>query len=200
MQRTYQLKQRAERRDETRQRIIEATLALHTSVGPARTTISAIAERAGVERLTVYRHFPDERALFTACSALGRAKNPPPDPTPWRSILDPETRLQTALTEIYAYYRRAEQRWGNLTRDAQIMPVVREAMEPLHKHWALMREVLEAGWSVESSRRDLLHAALGHALTFSTWQSLVQEQELAEEAAIELLVRMIRCITSEGAS
>ena len=200
MQRKYHLKQRAEREQQTRQRIIEATLELHTSVGPARTTISAIAERAGVERLTVYRHFPDERALFTACSALGRAKNPPPDPAPWRSILDPETRLQTALTEIYAYYRRTEQGWVNLMRDAQIMPLGREFQEPQVKHWALMQEILEAGWSGDGSRRDLLRAALGHALNFYTWQSLVREQGLEDEEAIELLVGMIRCLTSEGAS
>src|SRR2546423_4242678 len=105
MARKYELKQRADSVSETRQRIVEATVELHTELGPARTTISAIAERAGVQRLTVYRHFPDERALFEACSGHWAAENPAPDPATWAAVDDPEERRRIALIEIYAFYR-----------------------------------------------------------------------------------------------
>ena len=103
MARKYELKQRAESLAATRERIVEATVALHDSLGPARTTISAIAERAGVQRLTVYRHFPDERSLFEACSGHWTAQNPAPDPSTWAAVDDPEERLGIALAEIYAF-------------------------------------------------------------------------------------------------
>src|ERR671915_1215643 len=102
MTRKYEMKRRARRQEETRRRIIEATVELHQTVGMARTTISAIAEKAGVQRLTVYRHFPDERALFHACTGHWRAANPPPEPGPWSQIADPHERLGMALAEVYA--------------------------------------------------------------------------------------------------
>src|SRR5688572_5888882 len=104
MSRKYELKRRAERQAETRRRIVDATVGLHTSVGPARTTISAIAERAGVERHTVYAHFPDERALFQACSTHWRELHPLPDSARWESIADPQRRLRAALQDVYAWY------------------------------------------------------------------------------------------------
>ena len=117
MTRKYDMKRRAKRQEETRQRIVEATVELHKTVGMARTTISAIAEKAGVERLTVYRHFPDERALFSACSGHYMAANPPPDPALWTQVADPEKRLRVALTEVYAYHRRTEPMMANFFRD-----------------------------------------------------------------------------------
>src|SRR6267378_2152865 len=117
MPRKYELKQRAESLSETRARIVSATVELHDSVGPAQTTISAIAERAGVQRLTVYRHFPDERTLFEACSAHWAAQNPAPDPSTWAGIADPHERLGIALGEIYAFYRTTQGMVGNLLRD-----------------------------------------------------------------------------------
>src|SRR5215469_2787592 len=108
MARKYQLHQRAQRQAETRQRIIDAAVELHTTLGPAQTTVSAIAERAGVERPTFYRHFPDEHALLTACSSHYLVTHPLPDPTSWGLIADPQTRLRRALAEVYAYYRRTE--------------------------------------------------------------------------------------------
>src|SRR5258708_26025908 len=108
MARKYELKERAESLNATRERIVEATVELHDSLGPARTTISAIAERAGVQRLTVYRHFPDERSLFEACSGHWAAHNPPPDPSTWSALDDPEERLRIALVEIYAFYRATQ--------------------------------------------------------------------------------------------
>src|SRR5918992_92628 len=108
MARKYDMRRRAKRQEETRQRITEATVELHEALGPAKTTISAIAEKAGVQRLTVYRHFPDERALFSACRGHYMSINPPPDPTPWAGISDPEVRLKRALAEVYVFYRRTE--------------------------------------------------------------------------------------------
>src|ERR687886_1609333 len=124
--RTYELKQRAERQEETRQRIVEAAVELHTTVGPARTSVAAIAERAGVTRPTVYAHFPDADALFRACSGHVRATVPPPDPAPWRSIEDPGERLEAALRALYGYYERLEPLLENIQRDVPVMPIVAE--------------------------------------------------------------------------
>src|SRR5918997_5277074 len=126
MTRKYDMKRRAERQEETRRRIVEATVELHQTVGMARTTISAIAEKAGVQRLTVYRHFPDERALFYACTGHWRAANPPPDPGSWSQIADPHARLRLALGEVYAFHRRTEPMISNVVRDAQVHPLTRE--------------------------------------------------------------------------
>src|SRR3954463_1267820 len=115
--RKYEKKRRAELEAETRRRITETAVELHGTVGPARTSISAIAERAGVRRSTVYRHFPDEEALFTACSSHWGQENPPPDLSAWTAIEDPAERLRTALGELYVYYRRTERMMANLLRD-----------------------------------------------------------------------------------
>src|SRR6188768_4062572 len=97
MSREYRKRKRAESEAETRQRITEATMHLHERVGPARTTVSAIADEAGVQRATVYRHFPDEEALIDACSSHWFGLNPPPDPSAWPGIDDPDERLRTGL-------------------------------------------------------------------------------------------------------
>src|SRR5262245_31201341 len=129
MPRTYQLKRRAERQQETRQRIVEAAVALHTTVGPARTTVSAIAERAGVQRHTFYRHFPDERSLMLACSGLWQEEHPLPDPAAWRSIGDGEARLRRGLGELYAFYESNAESMAPLVRDAEIHLLTREVLE-----------------------------------------------------------------------
>jgi AcrR family transcriptional regulator len=195
MTRKYDMKRRARRQEETRRRIVEATVELHKTVGMARTTISAIAEKAGVQRLTVYRHFPDERALFSACSGHWRAANPPPDPASWTQVADPEERLRVALSEVYAYRRRTEPMAANVIRDAQVHPLTREMAEPSFRHWERMRYVLATGWGVEDELLGLLLAALGHALDFQTWRSLARQQGLDDEQAIELMVGMVRCLT-----
>src|SRR3990170_3766702 len=115
--RKYELKKRAEEMAETRRRITEAAVGLHGTVGPARTTLSAVAKRAGVQRHTVYRHFPTEAELFGACSAHYFTAHPWPDPEPWRAIGDPHQRLARALDELYAYYERTEPMFTNVLRD-----------------------------------------------------------------------------------
>jgi AcrR family transcriptional regulator len=196
MTRKYDMGRRAERQEETRRRIVEATVELHETVGTARTTISAIAEKAGVQRLTVYRHFPDERALFTACRGHWSAANPPPDPASWTQIADPEERLRVALLEVYAYHRQTEPMMANVIRDAQVHPLTREMAEPYFQLFERMRYVLVTGWGAEDERLDLLLAALGHALDFQTWRSLVRQQGLDDERAIEVVVAMVRCLVS----
>src|SRR5918994_1296867 len=128
MKRRYELKERARRQAETRQQIVEAAVALHTSIGPARTTISAIAERAGVERHTVYAHFPDERTLFRACSTHWRDRHPRPDVGRWLELEAPEQRLRGVLADLYAWYEDVEPELEVLLRDAPLVPAHGEAM------------------------------------------------------------------------
>src|SRR6476646_11689490 len=115
--RQYRMRRRAESQLETRRRITESAVELHGTVGPAHTTMSAVAEHAGVRRSTLYRHFADEAALFGACSAHWAMENPPPDISLWEGIADPAERLAVALSEMYAYYRRSGGMIDKLLRD-----------------------------------------------------------------------------------
>ena len=194
MTRKYELKQRAESQTETRERIVEATVELHDSVGPGRTTISAIAERAGVQRLTVYRHFPDERTLFLACSGHWAARYPVPDASAWAAVDDPEERLRIALSAIYAFFRTTERMTGNLLRDLPDSPVLQEVAAPFVQYWETVREVLGRGWQTRGHRRNLLRAVIGHALEFETWRSLTRRQGLTDEEAVEAMARLARAV------
>ena len=197
MARKYEMKRRAQRQEETRRRITEATVELHEALGPAKTTISAIAERAGVQRLTVYRHFPDERALLSACSSHYAAANPLPDLDPWTQIPDPEERLRRALAETYAYHRRTEPMMTKVLRDAQVHTPTYEVTVSYLTHWDRARYALVGGWGAEDQHLKRLLAALGHALEFWTWRSLVYERGLTDEEAIELMVGMVRSLMGE---
>jgi AcrR family transcriptional regulator len=197
MTRKYDMKRRAKRQEETRQRIVEATVELHQSVGMARTTISAVAEKAGVQRLTVYRHFPNERALFSACTGHWSAANPPPDPASWTQIAAPEERLRSALAEVYAYYRHTEPMVANVVRDAEVHPLTREMAGPFFQLFERMRYVLATGWGLEDEQRTLLLAVLGHALDFQTWRSLTRQQALSDEQAIEVMVGIVTGLTHD---
>lgn len=189
MAREYQLKRRAESQDETRQRIIEATIALHQTVGAAATTISDIAERAGVGRVTVYRHFPDEPTLSRACSGLYFERHPLPSPEPWARIADPEERLRTGLREAYAYHRLTEAMISRALADARDHPV----MTPYHDHWARAAGILAAPWKARGRRKTLLRAGAGVALSFDTWRALTHDQGLDDEQAVEVAARLVTC-------
>jgi AcrR family transcriptional regulator len=186
MARSYQLKRRAERQDQTRQRIIDAAIELHQTLGPAATTISDIAARAEVGRVTVYRHFPDEPTLARACSGQYFQRHPVPDPTRWRLLADPEERLRSALHETYAYHRTTEAMISHVLADARDHPV----MAPYHAHWQRAGEILLAPWRVRGRRRSLLRAGIALALSFDTWRTLVREQRLDDEQAVELMLRL----------
>src|SRR3712207_5218655 len=170
--RKYELKKRAEDMAETRLRITEAAIELHGTVGPSRATLSAVAKLAGVERRTLYRHFPTEADLFAACSAHYFTANPWPDLAGWRAIRDPRQRLERALDELYAYYEHTEPMFSNVLRDAEIVDVARDAVAPLHGYLDDAVEALTAGRRARGRRRQLVAAALRHALAFSTWRSL----------------------------
>jgi AcrR family transcriptional regulator len=199
MARKYTLKQRAASQADTRQRIVEAAVALHEAVGDAETTITAIAERAGVGRLTVYRHFPDERSLFTACTRHYFAANPPPDPAAWARVDDPSARLETALAELYAYYRDNEGMLARAEQDAPGNPVLAEVLAPYAAEWEAMRAVLLQGWTPSDAAAPLLSATIGHALAFTTWRSLVRQQGLRDDQAAALMLALTRCVSTSSA-
>jgi AcrR family transcriptional regulator len=181
--RKYQLKKRAEEMAETHRRITEAAIELHGTVGPSRTTLSAVAKRAGVERRTLYRHFPTEADLFAACSTHYFTTNPWPDLGSWRAIRDPQQRLERALDELYAYYERTEPMFSNVLRDAELVDLARDAVAPLHAYLEEAAEILAIGRPVRGRRRQLLVGALRHALAFSTWHSLTTNRIGRPDAA-----------------
>ena len=172
--RKYELRKRAQQVAETHRRITDAAIELHGTVGPARTTLSAVAERAGVERRTLYRHFPDEAELFAACSTAYFEANPWPDLDAWRAIRDPGERLAHALDELYAYYEGTAPMFANVLRDAELVEFAHDAVAPLEAHLRDAAEVLAAGRGLRGRRRLLLVAALRHALAFPTWRSLTR--------------------------
>jgi len=189
--RPYRMKRRAELQERTRRRITESTVELHGTVGPARTSISAIAERAGVKRSTVYRHFPDEASLFAACSAHWLDANPPPDLARWAAIDDPDERLRSALEELYAQYRRTDRMRENLLRDQETMPIVQRLMGGYRDYLAAAADTLMAGRRARGQARRRVRAALGHAVAFATWRSLAREQGLDDAEAAALMCRLV---------
>jgi AcrR family transcriptional regulator len=188
MPRHYELKARAEGQAETRRRIVDAAIALHESLGPSRTTITAIAERAGVGRLSVYRHFPEEADLFLACSGRYWEDHPAPDPSSWLPIDDPERRLEFALAESYEYHRETAPMISRALADVGDAP----HMAPYHEYWRTAADaVASARWGLRGRRRRILRASIGHALAFTTWQTLTRE--LTDAEAVSLMVCLVRC-------
>ena len=193
MARTYTLKRRGERQEETRQRIVDATIELHQTVGPTATTISAIAESAGVGRVTVYRHFPDELALARACSGQYLEQHPPPDPERWRAVADAREQLQTALAETYAYHRATQQMFSHVLADARDHPV----MAPYHEHWRRAVDILLEPLPVRGRQRTRVRAALALALSFDTWRTLCQEHGLTDPQAAHLMLSLAHASPGE---
>jgi len=185
MTRTYTQKKRAEQKAGTRTRIVEAAVDLHGSVGPALTTVSMIAERAGVQRHTFYAHFPDERSLLTACSGLALERDPLPDAEAW-TMLEGAERLRAGLAAIYAWYERNADLLACVLRDAEYHAPTREISAlrfgPAFAAW---REVLGAG--LDSAQR----ATLGLALSYHSWRTLVRDEGLDREAAVAAMAAAI---------
>jgi AcrR family transcriptional regulator len=187
MPRTYTKRRRAESEAETRERIVDATIELHQTIGPNATTVSQIAERAGVGRVTVYRHFPDEPALSRACSGKYFEQHPPPDVERWREIDDPLARLRRGLGESLAYHAHTQQMMSHVLADARDHP----AVAPYHAFWRHAGEVLAGPWPQRGDERALLLAGVALALGFDTWRTLEHEQGLEREQAVDLLVRLV---------
>jgi AcrR family transcriptional regulator len=194
MPRKYEMKRRAERVQETRRRITEAAVELHQTVGPARTTVSAVAEKAGVQRHTYYAHFPELKNLYQACMGHYSERNPVPEPSSWTDIADAEERLRVALSEVYAYYSGNEAMVSNVLRDAELDPIVQEIMVPFDQYWETVRDVIAGAFEASGDRHEELLGAVALAQDFQTWQTLVRQQELSQDRAVELMVGMVRCL------
>ena len=181
MPRKYELKQRAEQAADTRRRIVETVVGMHLTVGPAATTISEVARRVGVQRQTVYNHFPEEEELFAACSAHWRALHPAPDPAAWTDVRD-------GLRALYAWYGETEPMTTNVLRDAEVLPALRAVLEPgRDAYLAAVRKALTDG----RSRRAA--AAVAVATDFHVWRSL---KELGDDEAVELMAGLVELARS----
>ncbi|QNS09097.1 TetR/AcrR family transcriptional regulator [Streptomyces xanthii] len=190
------MRKRAEDVDRTRQRIVEAAVHLHGTAGPGATSIAAIAERAGVTRMTVYRHFPDDTALFEACSGHWMSHQKPPRPDEWRTISDPVERLTAGLTDLYRFYRSGEAMLTLVIRDQHAVPEsIRRAREAMARQYV---EVLAEPWPGDAD--PVRWAVIGHATAFSTWRSLCREQALTDREAVEVMVALAGVVGVGGSA
>jgi AcrR family transcriptional regulator len=189
--RPYRMQARAELQERTRQRITESAVELHGTLGPSRTTLSAVAERAGVRRSTLYRHFPDETALFVACSGHWMSQHPLPELDAWAAVSDPAQRLPAALTEIYAYYAEAEPMLANLLRDLEVMEAVRQQFALFLDYLDAACRTLMVARPERGRNRRRVRAALGHGLAFTTWRSLVREQGCTTKEAVDMVCQLV---------
>jgi AcrR family transcriptional regulator len=194
--RTYSMGRRRDQLDATRQRITEAAFELHATVGPAQTSISAVAERAGVQRHTVYHHFPDMTSLMRACTAHGMRTTGIPDAASWVAIEDPTARLRHGLGELYTYYGANAQMLGNVVRDLPLMADIGGA-EEFAEHMTGLFYALAAGWVDEPATQRLRMAAMGHAMAFETWRSLTGSG-LSDAEASELMVGLVTTVDAQA--
>lgn len=192
--RPYRMKRRAELVDRTRQQITAAAARLHTTVGPANTSIASIAVEAGVTRLTVYRHFADLDALFEACRAHWRAENPPPDARSWPDTADLETRVRRALTELYAWFREHADELFPIYRDMTTMP--RSAQETMGNENRRLAELLCSSDAPQAAAGRRMRAVAGHLLDYRTWRSLALDQHLSDAEAVDVGVRLLTSLAS----
>ena len=194
--RPYRMRRRAEQVDATRLRITEAAVRLHTTVGPARTSIAAVAEEAGVTRLTVYRHFADLDALFLACRAHWMAQDPPPDAGAWRAIPDLETRALRAFGELYGWYSERGEELFPIVRDAASLPL--STLQARGAENDELAAALVAGFAGPDEHGRSLRAVAGHLVDFMTWRSFVVGQGLDEEATVDVAVRILTMLVGAG--
>lgn len=185
--RRYQLRERALRQEDTRTRIVDAAIALHEEIGPAATTISALAERAGVQRLTVYRHFPSDDDILLACSAKWFGLNPPPDMSAHEDG-DASARRRAILQALYGYYRDTQKMWASVYRDAGKLEALDEILSQFDAYLAAVEKILLA--TARPRRSKSLRATVAHAVRFSTWQSL-DTQGLGPKAMATLVGKWI---------
>lgn len=170
--RSYKMQKRAESRDETRQRIVEATAALHEEIGPRATSIKAIAERAGVQRLTVYRHFPDETAVFKACTQHWLAQHPPPEVADWGDIDDPLEKALSAIHAFQSYYQREQRMWTASYQDVEQVPALQGPMAEFSAYLDQLVEELTGAFAARGKVRQALRMTLRHLVDFPAWLAL----------------------------
>ena len=183
------MRKRADDVAETRQRIVDAAVRLHGTIGPAATTVSALAEEAGVTRLTVYRHFPDDRALFAACSQDWAAGQVLPDPAAWSRVGDPDQRLSKGLSDLYRFYRDAEPMLTNVRRDRAVLPAEVQLRNDATD--AQYRDTLLQPFGSRGTRRRRLRAVLGHAVSYGTWRSLCLDNGLNDREATQVMTALV---------
>jgi AcrR family transcriptional regulator len=190
--RTYRMGRRREQLDAMSQRIAEAAFELHATVGPAQTSISAVAERAGVQRHTVYHHFPDLTSLMRACTAHGMQITRTPEAAPWRAIDDPTVRLRHGLGELYGYYAANARLLGNVVRD---MPLLGDAAgaEAFIERMGELFSALADGWPGDAAAQRLRMVAIGHAMSYETWRSLT-DKGLSDSEAVDLMVGLVETV------
>jgi AcrR family transcriptional regulator len=183
------MRKRAEQIEQTRQRIIDAAVHLHGTVGPAETTIAGIAREAGTTRLTVYRHFVDEEAIFAACSAHWMSGQVPPKPDEWAEIADPIKRVRAGLTDLYRFYRDGGSMLTRIYRDLAALPTShRQILVDRDRHH---RDVLLNPFRAAAKDRRRLSAVLGHAVSFGTWRSLCIDNKLSDSDAVEAMTALV---------
>ena len=187
--RKLHLRARALRQSETRQRITQATVELHQKHGPLHTSITAIAQRAGVERLTVYRHFPDEASLHQACQQHFFAAHALPNLALWREISTFPNRLEVGVADLYEYWDQTHEMFSSVLRDHEVDP--ERSGAGVVTFMSLARDALLEGQDVSGHLGQILRAVVGHAVHFYTWRSLVREQGLSNADAARLMCEMI---------
>jgi AcrR family transcriptional regulator len=185
------MRQRAEAQDATRLRITESAMELHQTLGPSQTTMAAVAEHAGVQRSTLYRHFPDETALFAACSAHWYARHPRPQISGWADIADPQERLVAGLTELYTWYRSAGSMLDNLIRDEHLVPAVEQRFGTFHARLDEAHDLLLSGRGLRGRRRASVSALIRLALKFESWRALCREGGLGDGEAAALVATLV---------
>src|SRR6266545_4954515 len=194
--RKYELRARAERQAETRRRIAAATAALHDEVGPARTTVTEIARRAGVQRLTVYNHFPDEGELFAACQARFFATQPPPELEGALALREPGERLRAVLGAMYRWYRKTEHGFTPVLLDRGTVPALDQLLErTVDAQQSELAASLAAGFGVRGSRGKRLRALIRLALEFWTWRRL-KEEGLDDPEAAGVMTELIASLAA----
>jgi AcrR family transcriptional regulator len=192
MPRKYQMRRRAERQAATRRRIVDAAIELHQAIGPAATTVTDVAARAGVSRQTVYRHFPDDLSLFVACTSTYAIEHPPPDPSDLLAMAEPVARIRAALHRLYAYYAANEPMFGGAEDALATTPALAAALGPREVGLARLADMLASGLVPGSTTRSLVRPAIAHALSFRTWRSLHVEEGLTLEEAVRLMTAMVQ--------
>lgn len=188
--RKYTKNKRADQQVQTRERIVDAVMSLHETLGPANTSIKAVAEKAGVQRLTVYRYFPDEASLFMACTAKWFGLNPPPHITAWDDIAPAAQRSNAALMLFNQYYRHTETMWQGVYRDIDTVEAMQKPMTQFEGYIDQVRDDLLAAWKARGKKKQQLSVTLRHCLRFSTWQSLKGEN-LTDKQITELMMSWI---------